>query len=133
VAIESLGYLGGMVSYYSGKVSRGQIVIRDVDLPEGTAVTVLVTAEASSLRLTATARRELAASLAESERGETVSLDEALATLRGEASAVRGPGHAAGAPAARGDARVVAGAPRRRASRARSRAGGGGRRARRTP
>jgi hypothetical protein len=41
--VPALGYPGGMVSHFTAKVSRGQIVIRDVKIPEGAIVDVGVT------------------------------------------------------------------------------------------
>jgi hypothetical protein len=70
-----------MVSYYTAKVARGQIVIRDVDLPDGTEVSVKVERD-DELRFTPEIEAELRASEAEHRRGESVSGDEALANLR---------------------------------------------------
>ena len=65
----------------TGKVVGGKIVLDGVSLNEGTSVTVLATDDEGNFDLTPGQERELALSLAEADRGETVSADEVLAKL----------------------------------------------------
>ena len=65
----------------TGKVVGGKIVLDGVSLNEGTSVTVLATDDEGNFDLTPDQERELALSLAEADRGETVSADEVLAKL----------------------------------------------------
>jgi len=81
VTTDSLGYSGGMVGYYTAKVARGQIVIRDVDLPDGTEVSVKVEPE-HAFRTRAEVEADLRASEREHRRGETISGEESIADLR---------------------------------------------------
>jgi len=70
-----------MVGYYTAKVARGQIVIRDVDLPDGTEVSVKVEPE-HAFRTRTEVEADLLASEREHRRGETISGEESIALLR---------------------------------------------------
>ena len=65
----------------TGKVVGGKIVLDGVSLNEGTSVTVLATDDEGNFDLTPDQERELDLSIAEADRGETVSADEVLAKL----------------------------------------------------
>jgi hypothetical protein len=65
----------------TGKVIGGKIVLDGVSLNEGTSVTVLAVDDEGSFDLTPDQERELLLSIAEADRGETVSADEVLAKL----------------------------------------------------
>ena len=65
----------------TGKVVGGKIVLDGVSLNEGTSVTVLATDDESNFELTPDQERELILSIAEADRGETVSAEEVLAKL----------------------------------------------------
>ena len=65
----------------TGKVIGGKIVLDGVSLSEGTSVTVLAVDDEGSFDLTPDQERELLLSIAEADRGETVSADEVLAKL----------------------------------------------------
>ena len=65
----------------TGKVIGGKIVLDGVSLNEGTSVTVLAADDEGSFDLTPDQERELLLSIAEADRGETVSADEVLAKL----------------------------------------------------
>ena len=64
----------------TGKVIGGKVVLEGVSLEEGTSVTVLVKDE-DGFELTPEQEAELLLSIAEAERGETVSAEEVLAKL----------------------------------------------------
>ena len=64
----------------TGKVVGGKVVLEGVSLEEGTSVTVLVKDE-DGFELTPEQEAELLLSIAEAERGETVSAEEVLAKL----------------------------------------------------
>ena len=65
----------------TGKVVGGKIVLDGVSLDEGTSVTVLATDDEGNFDLTPDQERELALSIAEADRGETVSAEEVLGKL----------------------------------------------------
>ena len=65
----------------TGKVIGGKVVVDGVYLEEGTSVTVLAKDDDGSFDLTSKQETELLLSLAEADRGETVSADEVLAKL----------------------------------------------------
>jgi hypothetical protein len=65
----------------TGKVVGGKIVLEGVSLEEGTSVTVLAKDEDGGLDLTPEQEAELLISIAEADRGETVSAEEVLAKL----------------------------------------------------
>ena len=65
----------------TGKVVGGKIVLDGVSLNEGTSVTVLATDDEGNFDLTPDQERELILSIAEVDRGETVSAEEVLAKL----------------------------------------------------
>ncbi len=66
----------------TGTVVDGKVVVRGEPLPEGTVVTVLAREASERFEVPAELEPELLASLAEADRGETVSADEVLARLR---------------------------------------------------
>ena len=65
----------------TGKVVDGKVVLEGVALEEGASVTVLARDDESGLDLTPEQEAELLLSIAEADRGETVSADEVLARL----------------------------------------------------
>ena len=64
----------------TGRVVGGKVVLEGVSLDEGTSVTVLAKDE-EGFELTPEQEAELLLSIAEADRGETVSTDEVLANL----------------------------------------------------
>ena len=66
----------------SGRVVAGKIVVEGEPLPEGAVVTILAREGDETFELDSSAEAELLESLAETERGETVSADEVLRDLR---------------------------------------------------
>ena len=65
----------------TGKVVDGKVVLEGVALEEGASVTVLARDDEGGLELTPEQEAELLLSIAEADRGETVSADEVLARL----------------------------------------------------
>jgi hypothetical protein len=65
----------------NGKVVDGKVVLEGVSLEEGTPVTVLAKDDDGSFDLTPEQEEELLLSIAEADRGETVSAEEVLANL----------------------------------------------------
>ena len=65
----------------SGKVVGGKVVLEGVALEEGTSVTVLAKDDNGGYDLTPEQEAQLLRSIAEADRGETVSADEVLAKL----------------------------------------------------
>jgi hypothetical protein len=65
----------------TGKVVGGKVVLEGVSLEEGTLVTVLAKDEEGGFDLTPEQEAELLLSIAESDRGETVSAEEVLGKL----------------------------------------------------
>jgi len=65
----------------TGKVVDGKVVLEGVSLEEGTLVTVLARDDDGSFELTPEQETELLLSIAEADRGETVSAEEVLAKL----------------------------------------------------
>ena len=66
----------------SGKVVSGKIVVEGDPLPDGAIVTVLARDADETFELDAAAEAELLESMAEGDRGETVSAEEVLRALR---------------------------------------------------
>jgi hypothetical protein len=66
----------------TGKVVDGKVVIEGAPLEEGASVTVLARDEESGFTLSAEEEAELLLSIAEADRGETVSAEEVLERLR---------------------------------------------------
>lgn len=66
----------------SGRVVDGQIVVEGEPLPDGAVVTILTREGDESFEMDEAAEAELLASLAEADRGETLSADEVLRSLR---------------------------------------------------
>jgi hypothetical protein len=65
----------------TGKVVGGKVVLEGVSLEEGTSVTVLAKDDEVSFALTPEQEEDLLLSIAEADRGETVSAEEVLARL----------------------------------------------------
>jgi len=65
----------------TGKVVDGKVVLEGVALEEGASVTVLARDDEGGLELTPEQEAELLLSIAEADRGETVSADEVRARL----------------------------------------------------
>jgi hypothetical protein len=65
----------------TGKVVGGKVVIEGLSLEEGTSVTVLAKDDDGSFDLTPEQEAELLLSIAEADRGETVSAEEVLAKV----------------------------------------------------
>jgi hypothetical protein len=64
-----------------GKVVGGKVVLEGVTLEEGASVTVLARDDEGGFTLTPEEEAELFLSIAEADRGETVSAEEVLAKL----------------------------------------------------
>lgn len=67
----------------TGKVVGGRVVVEGVELEEGSSVTVLAKDDEGGFTLTPEEEAELLHSIAEADRGETVSAEEVLAKLAG--------------------------------------------------
>jgi len=65
----------------TGKVVGGKVVLEGVSLEDGTSVTVLAKDDEGGFELTPEQEAELMLSIAEADRGETVSAEEVLAKL----------------------------------------------------
>jgi len=65
----------------TGKVVGGKVVVEGMDLEEGSSVTVLAKDGKDGFTLSAEEEAELAISIAEADRAETVSVEEVLAKL----------------------------------------------------
>lgn len=65
----------------TGTVVGGKVILNGVLLEEGTPVTVLARDDDASIALTSEQERELLLSIAEADRGETVSAEKVLAKL----------------------------------------------------
>jgi hypothetical protein len=62
----------------TGKVIEGKVVVEGLPLEEGAVVTVLARESDETFRLSPEEEAELLLSIAEADRGETVSLEEVL-------------------------------------------------------
>jgi predicted transcriptional regulator len=65
----------------TGTVVDGKVVVEGAELPEGAVVTILSRGAAAGFRLTREQEDELLDALAEIDRGESVTLEELLASL----------------------------------------------------
>lgn len=65
----------------TGTVVNGKIVVEGAELPEGAIVTVLSPGAAERFSLTEAQENELLEALAEIERGESVTLEDLLASI----------------------------------------------------
>ena len=65
----------------TGRVVGGKVVVEDVKLQAGASVTVLTRDDEGGFDLTREEEAELLLSIAEADRGETVSAEEVLAKL----------------------------------------------------
>ncbi len=70
-----------IVQIFSGKVVKGRVVVEG-DLPEGANVTVLARGPEESFEIDPELEAVLLESIAQSERGETVSAEDLLRELR---------------------------------------------------
>jgi hypothetical protein len=70
------------VPVYTGKVVDGKVLVKGVLLAEGTRVTILVDDEDEEFFLTPDMQRELDRSIAQAERGETITAEQLLDELR---------------------------------------------------
>lgn len=70
------------MQFATGTVVDGKIVVEGAELPEGAVVTVLSRGEAAGFRLTQDPEDQLLEALAEIDRGEAVTPEELLASLR---------------------------------------------------
>lgn len=121
VMTASLGYPGGMVSYYTAKVAGGKIVLRDVGLPDGTEVNVTVESGVEyQIHFTPEVEADIRASRAEHRRGESISGEEWIAEIQ-RTRTVHGPRQRTDAALPRGGARPVARASRNGAKSTRGR------------
>jgi len=66
----------------TGTVVNGKIVVEGEPLPEGAAVTILARDADETFEVPAELEAELAESMAEADRGETMSADELIARMR---------------------------------------------------
>jgi hypothetical protein len=66
----------------TGTVVGGKIVVQGDPLPDGTVVTILVRESTETFEVPPELEAELLESIAEAERGETVSAEELLQRLR---------------------------------------------------
>ena len=65
----------------TGRVVAGKIVVDGVELPEGSTVTVVMPEPEEEVQLTPEEEAELRESIAEADRGETISAEELFARL----------------------------------------------------
>ena len=65
----------------TGKVVAGKVIVEGVELPEGSAVTVVTPEPHDEVRVTADEEAELLEAIAEADRGETISAEELFARL----------------------------------------------------
>ena len=65
----------------TGRVVGGKVVLEGVSLEEGASVTVLANDDEGGFELTPEQENELLSSIAEADRGETMSAEEVLAKL----------------------------------------------------
>jgi hypothetical protein len=112
-----------MVSHYTAKVARGQVVIHDVDLPNGTTVRVQIEPAmvAPPFRTREEVEADMRASEREFRRGEWVTGEESLVLLR-EFNALLVAGHRPSTEISFPSRHKVARKPRKRAKPARKRA-----------
>jgi hypothetical protein len=66
----------------SGRVVAGKILVEGEPLPDGSVVTVLARDADETFELDPIAEAELLESIAEADRGDTVSAEQALRTLK---------------------------------------------------
>ncbi len=69
----------------SGKVVSGKIIVEGDPLPEGSLVTVLATDEDETFELDAATEAALAESIAQADRGQVLSAEQVLRSLREQA------------------------------------------------
>ena len=65
----------------TGTVVNGQVIVEGVSLPEGSVVAVVARGADEAFRLSASEEDELLVAMAEIERGESISLEQLLASL----------------------------------------------------
>ena len=66
----------------TGKVVGGKVIVEGIPLEEGSRVTVLAREGSESFELSPDEENELLLSIAEADRGDTLSADEVLESLR---------------------------------------------------
>jgi hypothetical protein len=66
----------------TGTVVNGKVVVEGESLPEGAVVTILVREAEETFEVPPELEAELSASIAEADRGETISADELIERLR---------------------------------------------------
>ena len=66
----------------TGIVVKGKVVVEGEPLPEGTVVTILAREADETFEVPPELEAELAASIAEADRGETITADELIDRLR---------------------------------------------------
>jgi hypothetical protein len=66
----------------TGIVVKGKVVVEGEPLPEGTVVTILAREADETFEVSPELEAELAASIAEADRGETIAADELIDRLR---------------------------------------------------
>jgi hypothetical protein len=76
-----IGSILNVMKVATGKVVGGKVVLEGVSLEEGASVTVLARDDEGDFELTPEQENELLLSIAEADRGETVSGEEVLAKL----------------------------------------------------
>ena len=72
----------GAMQLATGIVVKGKVVIEGEPLPEGTVVTILAREADETFEVPPELEAELLASIAEADRGETISADELIERLR---------------------------------------------------
>ncbi len=72
----------GSMQLATGTVVNGKVVVEGDSLPEGAVVTILVREADETFEVPPELEAELLASIAEADRGETISADELIERLR---------------------------------------------------
>ena len=72
----------GVMQLAIGIVVKGKIVVEGEPLPDGTAVTILAREADETFEVPPELEAELSASIADADRGETISADELIERLR---------------------------------------------------
>lgn len=70
------------MQFATGTVVDGKVVVQGASLPEGTVVAILARESDETFEVPADLEADLQASLAEAERGDTISSEELFARLR---------------------------------------------------
>lgn len=72
----------GVMQLATGIVVKGKIVVEGESLPDGTVVTILAREADEAFEVPPELEADLSASIAEADRGETISADELIERLR---------------------------------------------------